>query len=165
MPSPPAFSDAAGQEYQLMVTVTPNGAKPFLLDTASILQFDYQMQLNDLVTRGSLTYVDSNGRLDGLMCRPYGVMHILFTHSVYDVDASDGAFPPITESNPQNPNLEFVKRINSDFLVESVGIAERNAYAVVYKLEFTGINITSCIGTVDFSNYGKKPEPVLDIFM
>ena len=36
------------------------------------------MQLNDLVTRGSIIYTDSNGVFDSMLCQPYGMLRVEF---------------------------------------------------------------------------------------
>lgn len=152
MLTPPKFTDAAGQEYSLVVHVSPQGMEDTLLDIAAIEQFDYQTQMNDLVARGSIVYTDSNGSLDRLLCRPYGTVSVQFQRYSTEVDGEiNAAFE------------EDGDGLTSDFLIESVGILERHKEVVKYKISFTSISVVNCLGVVDFSNYGKAPEPVLDI--
>ena len=150
--SPPKFVDSSGQEYQLQIVVSPRGSAEFALDTSAIQSLDYQMQLNDLVTRGSIIYTDSNGVFDSMLCQPYGMLRVEFQH--YNTEF-DGEITASFES--EDPGID------SDFLIENISILERHRDVITYKILFTSVHILNCISTVDFSNYGKDPEPVLDI--
>ena len=73
------------------------------------------MQLNDLVTRGSIIYTDSNGVFDSMLCQPYGMLRVEFQH--YNTEF-DGEITASFESEDLG--------IDSDFSIENISILERH---------------------------------------
>jgi len=150
--SPSTFIDAAGQQYQLLMSFTPAYGKTVMLDSKMIRQIDYQTSLNDLVVRGSFIYTDAGGLMDSSLYEPGGTLNIIFSRLQTE---SDGDMNIVSEFEGG--------KLEADFLVETAGILERQNEIITYKMQFTSINIVDCLKTVDFSNYGKNPEPILDI--
>lgn len=108
--------------------------------------------MNDLVTRGSFIYADHGGVLDCMLYEPGGLLKIVFSRMDTEFDG-DLAIVEEFEGG----------ELNADFLVESAGILERQNEVITYKMQFTSINMVDCLKTLDYSNYDKGPEPVLDI--
>lgn len=149
---PAIFIDAAGQQYQLLLSFTPPYGQTVMLDIAQVKQLDYQTSLNDLIVRGTLVYTDVGGLLDGSLYEPGGVLKIIFSRMEMELDDE---FTIISEFEGG--------KLDADFLVENAGILERQDSVITYKISFTSINIIDCLKIVDFSNYDKEPEPILDI--
>lgn len=146
------FVDASGQQYQLLLSFTPAYGSTIMLDIAQVLQIDYQTSLNDLVTRGCLIYTDLGGMLDSSLYEPGGILKIVFSRMLTEVDGD------------LNITSEFEGgKLDADFLVENAGILERQNEVITYKMMFTSMNIVDCLKIIDYSNYDKGPEPVLDI--
>lgn len=146
------FRDAAGQQYQLLMSFTPSRGNTVMLDIAQLKQLDYQTSLNDLVVRGSFIYTDAGGMLDNALYEPGGLLKIVFSRMDTEFD---GDLAVVSEFEGGE--------LNADFLVESAGILERQNEVITYKMQFTSINMIDCLKTLDYSNYDKGPEPVLDI--
>lgn len=108
--------------------------------------------MNDLVTRGSFIYADHGGALDCMLYEPGGLLKIVFSRMDTEFD---GSLAIVSEFEGGE--------LNADFLVESAGILERQNEVITYKMQFTSINMVDCLKTLDYSNYGKGAEPVLDI--
>ena len=123
-----------------------------MLDIAQVKQVDYQTSLNDLVARGSFVYTDAGGMLDNTLYEPGGLLKIVFSRMDTELD---GDLAIVSEFEGGE--------LNADFLVESAGILERQNEVITYKMQFTSINMVDCLKTLDYSNYDKGPEPVLDI--
>lgn len=146
------FIDAAGQQYQLLMSFSPAVGDNIMLDIKQVKQVDYQTSLNDLVTRGQLVYTDVGGMMDDSLFEPGGVLKIIFSRMDTEFDG----------------NLAIVSefeggKLDADFLVESSGILSREAETITYKITFTSLNVIDCLKTIDYSNYGGDPVPVLDI--
>jgi len=150
--SPAIFMDAADQRYQLLATFTPAGGQTIMLDIAQLQQFDYQTSFNDLIVRGSLVYTDAGGMLDSALYQPGGILKVIFSRMEVE---HDGEIEIISEFEGG--------KLDAEFLVESVGILERQYQVITYKIQFTSLNIVDCLKTVDYTNYDKGPEPVLTI--
>lgn len=135
------------------MSFTPAYGKTVMLDSKMIRQLDYQTSLNDLVVRGSFVYTDAGGLMDASLYEPGGILNIVFSRLETE---SDGDMNIVSEFEGG--------KLDADFLVETAGILERQNEVITYKMQFTSVNIVDCLKTIDFSNYGKSPEPVLDIF-
>jgi len=146
------FVDASGQQYQLLMSFTPARGQTVMLDIAQLKQLDYQTSLNDLVTRGSFVYADHGGMLDNSLYEPGGLLKVVFSRMDTEFD---GDLAIVSEFEGGE--------LNADFLVESAGILERQNEVITYRMQFTSVNTVDCLKTLDYSNYGKGPEPVLDI--
>ena len=146
------FIDAAGQQYQLLMSFTPSRGQTVMLDIKQVRQLDYQSSLNDLVVRGSLVYTDAGGMLDNSLYEPGGVLKVVFSRMDTELD---GDLAIVSEFEGG--------KLDADFLVESAGILERQNEVITYRMQFTSSNMVDCLKTVDYSNYGRGPEPVLDI--
>lgn len=146
------FVDAAGQQYQLLMSLSPALGDNIMLDVKQVRQVDYQTSLNDLVTRGQLIYTDAGGVMDNSLFEPGGVLKIMFSRMDTELD---GDLAIVSEFEGG--------KLDADFLVESAGILSRDNEVITYKMTFTSLNVIDCLKTIDYSNYGKGPEPVLDI--
>ena len=90
--------------------------------------------------------------MDNMLYEPGGLLKIVFSRMDTEFD---GSLAIVSEFEGGE--------LNADFLVESAGILERQNEVITYKRQFTSINMVDCLKTLDYSNYGKGAEPVLDI--
>lgn len=123
-----------------------------MLDIKQVRQLDYQSSLNDLVVRGSLVYTDAGGVMDSALYEPGGILKVVFSRIDTQFDGDLAMAEEFEEG-----------QLDASFLVESSGILERQNEIITYKMQFTSLNMVDCLKTIDFTNYGKDPEPVLDI--
>lgn len=90
--------------------------------------------------------------LDNSLHEPGGVLRILFSRMEVE---QDGGIDIVSEFEGG--------KLDADFLVESAGIVDRDNEVITYKMQFISINMVDCLKTVDYSNYDKGEEPVLEI--
>ena len=90
--------------------------------------------------------------MDNSLYEPGGILKIVFSRMDTEFD---GDLAVVSEFEGG--------KLDAEFLVENAGILERDNEIITYRMQFTSLNMVDCLKTVDYSNYGKGPEPILDI--
>lgn len=122
------------------------------LDNAALLSFEYESELNGLVLHGSLEYEDAYGNVDKLLEKQGAYLDVVL---VEDEQEFDGALTIESVSD--------VSRFCGTFLVESIGITDRRAERISYRMELVSSNAYRCQQTVDYSTYSNGQQTVFDI--
>lgn len=110
-------------------------------------QFEYAYSLNQLVYTGSVEYTDNIGVIDSVF-RGGRWMCAIYLEEANVIDDQ-----PKGESN----------KLQLMFMVDTISVLERGQQTVRYRINLVSANIEQCMTNIAFSNYGKDPQPCLDI--
>ena len=136
------------ERYQLNITITSDDGDSFVLRTENIELYEYTNEINTLVNRGTLKYIDIDGIIDRFLDQQY----------VY-CNVSLSRLEQVTAGNIVI-NQEFDKTTIS-FFVDNIGILENNKNCITYKLFLTSINNFDIYKNVEYSNYGYDGEYII----
>lgn len=123
------------------------------LNMADLEEVVYENKFNDLLLHGHVIFVDKYGDMDKFMSKQYVYLDLTLS---YDEEKEDKTHA----SKPMTEDDTLVAR----FIVQNMKILSRVGYTVKYKLDIISRNWFNCVAKLDFTNYGKDPEPVFDIF-
>lgn len=147
----------SNRSYTCMVTLytreqDPSNELRMACDGSDIEEIVYEGKFNDLVLTGHITYVDKYANVDKMINQHYCYCEILFALNKNGVDNSVNHIS-IDENN----------RFVHQFIVNGIKVIAREASIVKYQIDIVSVNWFKCIANVQYSNYGKNPEPLFDI--
>lgn len=145
---------SCGSTYMLQVSLYCNANDNMLrisLDTANIQEFEYSNALNKLYVEGSVTYLDCNGSIDKFLHKQYTYCDVEF-FKFADEGEDYASLQPLKDQS-------FLHK----FFVKSISILNRVGNDIVYKVMMVSTNWFSSMATLTYSNYGQKPETILEI--
>lgn len=125
----------------------------YLFDNNAVRQFQYVSKFDDLVYGGSIEYVDSHGRVDAMLRGG---------RAVCEVDVYEGY--SVDEVSEAVQTGKASSAVSFEFIVNSLDVLGRSPEAVRYRLNLVAAHAEKCMANPRYSNFGKDPEPCLDIF-
>lgn len=122
------------------------------LNTSSIISFSYVNELNKLCLEGEIVYQDNNAMVDKVLERPLVWCDVLLSQMEQKFDEQ-----VTIEKEDESA------RFRHTFFLDSVKIMKREGHVITYKLSLMSSNWMKCIKHLQFSNYGQRPQPAVDI--
>lgn len=147
----------SNRSYTCMVTLytkeqNPDNDMRMVCDSRDVEEIVYEGKLNDLLLQGHIIYTDRYGNVDKLINQQYCYCELLFALNKNKVDNSTSLIS-IDEKN----------RFVHQFIVNNIKVIARETSFVKYHIDIQSVNWFKCISNLQFSNYGKSPESILDI--
>ena len=148
----------SNQAYAIVVTLYPDVNMPsklenaLTLDAQTIEEIEYSSELNDLILRARITYIDKYGQVDKFIEQRQCYCDIMFGETK---KKSDGDF--------SNNDIDYKRCFMHSFIVNQISIVGRSTSFIKYQLELVSMNWYNCIANIAYSNNDKDPEPILDI--
>ena len=130
----------------------PTNEMRMACDATDVEEIVYEGKLNDLLLKGHIIYIDKYANVDNLINQHYCYCEILFALNKNKVDNS------INEVAMDDEN-KFVHQ----FIVNDIKVIAREASIIKYQIDIISVNWFNCIANVQYSNYGKNPEPIFEI--
>ena len=138
-----------GRFYLFGATVFHENAE-YPLDNNAVGMFQYASRLDDLTFGGSLVYTDNYGVLDSIFKGGRAVCRVFIYQGETQNEVMDAAKQGVSD-----------KRLQFDFLVDSVEILSRAEQTVRYRLNLVSVAVEKCLRNVRYSNFKDGPEPCL----
>ena len=145
-----------GQTYFFAASIYTSTEKYFSthgLNSEDCVSFEYRNQINSLTIMGVLTYIDRTGIVDKYLEKPYVRSSITFA-AIKTTTEDDGI--DVRE-------LDEDQKIDIEFLVTKIEIIERNGKNITYSIHMVSANWLNLMSTINYTNYGKRPEQIFKI--
>ena len=117
------------------------------LNAANVKLFRYASSVNQLCMDGEIVYVDINGDVDKFIHKHFCYCKVVLIHINPDTD-----YDPIRDSSMWHL-----------FHVVNIEILNRAGHEITYKLKLVSANWWKCNSNLVFSNYGSKPESIIQL--
>ena len=143
-----------GEKYTFTVTFDHSDLKkPITLEQQQILKFQYVNELNKLYMTAELDCVDTGGQIDRFLDK----MHVL-------------CYVILVAHKQKNDEAFTVEKIDDDkafqhvFIVDNIGITDRNNSQITYKIKLASINKIRCSANIAYSNYAIDNDEEKSVF-
>lgn len=113
---------------------------------------EYGSKLNSLLIDGKILYVDRYAMVDKFLSQHICYCYVYFAEHHHSKSIDDG----IGEPDPK-------RTFSHTFIVTNIKPLERQQHKVKYQIDLTSINWFRCIANVQYTNYDKGQQPVLEI--
>lgn len=131
-------------------TSDPEHKLELALDCSDIGEIVYEGKLNDLLLKGHIIYTDRYAQVDKMINQHFGYAQIMFALNKNETDDQVG----IGDIDDQNMFMH-------DFIISDIKILDRQTSIITYQIDIVSMNWFRCIANLQYSNYGKDPEPIL----
>lgn len=122
------------------------------LDAIDIEEIVYEGKFNDLLLRGHVIYIDRYAQVDKMLNQHFGYVELLFALNKNENDKQVGI------GEIDNDNKFF-----HEFIAIDIKVLDRKTSIIKYQIDMVSTHWFKCIANLQYSNYGKAPEPLLDI--
>lgn len=123
------------------------------LDINDLDEFVYDNDLNQLIISGHIIYTDKYGIIDKILQQHFTYCQVSFYENSLKNDGDIGI-------EKLDENRKFIHT----FIVTGMKILSRNGSIIQYYIDLVSTNWLNCSSNIEFSNYGKEKQSILDIF-
>jgi len=119
---------------------------------ASIEEFVYENELNELCIRGHIIYIDKYAQVDKFLNQHFGYCNVDFYENKTQADAGFAV-----------EEMDEKYRFIHNFIITGINVISRTASIIKYDIELISCNWFQCAANVYYSNYDRAPESIFDI--
>ena len=147
----------SSKSYTLNVTLYTSTNQPdkdlnIALDAADIEEVVYEGKFNDLLLKGYVIYTDRYAMVDKMFNQHFAFVDIMFALNKRKNDNDVGA-----------NDIDDDNKFQHKFIASDIKILSRSGTIIKYQIDFISANWFKCAANMQYSNYGKEPEPLLEI--
>lgn len=122
------------------------------LNTEDILTLEYTNCANQLFLTATIDYIDRVGIVDKYLYKNYSYCNIKF--AMLEDKPGESFSSGLTVKD-----MTFIHR----FYVQKIAVMNRMGSAIQYKIFLVSVNWLNCMSSLSYTNYGKKPESVIQL--
>lgn len=122
------------------------------LDIADTIEVVYESRLNDLLVSGHIIYVDK-----------YAVVDRAFNHHFCYLSIVFAQHKKKTDSTVETKEIDENNKFTHIFFVNDIKVLDRQSSVIKYQINFISLHWLKCFANLQYSNYGKSPESILEI--